>query len=138
MTLTDSTEIAVKFSEVDQLQMVWHGHYIRYFEDGRESFGKQFKLSYLNMYKKGFIVPVVHANCDYKSSLRYGDIAIIETTFIPTQAAKIIFNYRIFNKTTGALVATGETIQVFLNAHKELQLNAPSFFEKWKSDNCID
>ena len=38
--LTDRKTITVRFSEVDAMQVVWHGEYIRYFEDGRESFGK--------------------------------------------------------------------------------------------------
>lgn len=137
MNLTNKTEIIVKFSEVDQLQTVWHGHYVRYFEDGRESFGKQFKLSYLNMYDKGYVVPVVHVDCQYKSPLKYGDIAIIETIFIPTPAAKIVFHYNIFNKSTGKLAATGETTQVFLNTQGDLQLYNPSFFEQWKSEKGI-
>lgn len=38
--LTDRTTIKVRFSEIDSMQIVWHGEYVRYFEDGREAFGK--------------------------------------------------------------------------------------------------
>lgn len=37
--LTDRTSLRVRFSEVDSMQIVWHGEYVRYFEDGREAFG---------------------------------------------------------------------------------------------------
>ena len=38
MELTDRKEIIVRFSEVDSMRIVWHGNYLKYFEDGRESF----------------------------------------------------------------------------------------------------
>ena len=40
--LTCRTPIRVRFSEVDSMQVVWHGEYMRYFEDGREDFGRRF------------------------------------------------------------------------------------------------
>ena len=40
--LTDITEIRVKFSEMDAMLRVWHGNYVKYFEDGRESFGRHY------------------------------------------------------------------------------------------------
>ena len=46
------TEILVRFNEADPLGIVWHGHYIRYFEDGREAFGNQYGIGYLDFYKK--------------------------------------------------------------------------------------
>ena len=38
-SLINQTRIRVRFSEVDSMQIVWHGEYVRYFEDGREAFG---------------------------------------------------------------------------------------------------
>jgi acyl-CoA thioester hydrolase len=57
-SLSYTTEIAVRFNEADPLGIVWHGHYVRYFEDGREAFGQAFGLSYLDIYKQGFTVPI--------------------------------------------------------------------------------
>jgi len=127
-------EMAVRFSEADPLGIVWHGHYIRYFEDSREDFGKKYGLAYLDVYKKGFVIPVVSVHCDYKRSLRYGDTVIIETVFIPQKAAKIRFEYTLTNAATGDLVATGYSVQVFLDKDKQqLQLTNPAFFEEWQA-----
>ena len=72
-------------------------------------------------------------DCSFKKSLRYGDTVIVETTFIPCDAAKIKFSYRLFNKKTLDLVATGNSVQVFLDReHSSLQLLNPPFFEEWK------
>ena len=54
-------EVEIRFSEVDSMGVVWHGHYAMYFEDAREEFGKKYDLGYLMMYDKGFFEPLVIA-----------------------------------------------------------------------------
>lgn len=131
--LSFTREIGVRFNEADPLGIVWHGHYVRYFEDGREAFGQAFGLSYLDIYKQGFSVPVVKIDLDYKKSLKYGDRLIIETEFVPCLAAKLQFVYRLYNAATRELVAKGSTTQVFLDhPGNNLQLINPPFFEAWK------
>lgn len=131
--LNNRTEVLVRFNEADPLGVVWHGHYISYFEVGREAFGNMHGLSYLEVYKQGFVTPVVSVHCDFKRPLRYGDGVIVETKYIPTDAAKMKFNYRLFNAATGELVATGSSVQVFLDKEESLlQLSNPPFFEDWK------
>lgn len=138
VTLTESPilqnkkTIAVRFSEVDSLHVVWHGHYIRYFEDGRESFGAQYGLGYLDVHQHGYVTPIIKSVCEHKSPLRYGDEAIIETEYVNSPAAKIIFKFKIHHKKTGKLVATGETIQVFVDKKGELVLTLPDFYVEWK------
>lgn len=131
--LSCKREIPIRFNEADPLGIVWHGHYIRYFEDGREAFGETHGLKYLDVYQQGFVIPVVSVQCDYKKSLRYGDRVIVETKYIPCEAAKMKFSYRLFNVATGELVATGSSVQVFLSKDDSiLQLANPPFFEEWK------
>ena len=132
MKLTDLKEIVVRFSEVDSMRIVWHGNYLKYFEDGRESFGLKYNIGYLDVYKHQIMIPIVKINCDYKKPLEYGDIAIIETHFINSEAAKILFEYRIFRKSDNELVATGNSMQVFLTPERELLLTSPQFFIDWK------
>jgi len=131
--LVYKTEIRVRFNEADPLGIVWHGHYIRYFEDGREDFGNHYGISYLDFFNQGLVVPVVQVDCSFKKSIRYGDTVVVETLFIPCEAAKIKFSYRIFNQKTRELVATGGSVQVFLDReHSLLQLVNPPFYEEWK------
>jgi len=131
-TLQHTFEQDVKFSDVDSMAVVWHGHYIRFFEDGREAWGKKHELTYLDVYDNGFFIPIVSCHCEYMTPLEYGDTAIIETTFIDTPAAKLFFDYKIYRKRDGALSAVGETTQVFLDTNKELYIAHPQFFEDWK------
>ena len=132
-TLSDRTEIIVRFNEADPLGIVWHGHYIRYFEDGRESFGEKYGLRYLDCYKNGFVVPIVQIQCDYKRSLRYGERVIVETVYMPCEAAKLKFRYSLYNSATNEIVAKGSSVQVFLEkTNSVLQLTNPEFFDRWK------
>ncbi|MCX6281278.1 MAG: acyl-CoA thioesterase [Bacteroidetes bacterium] len=132
MTLTDRKEITVRFSEVDSMKIVWHGNYLKYFEDGRESFGLRYNLGYLDVYRHNVMIPIVKVNCDYKKPLVYGDVLIVETTYIPTEAAKIVFEYKILRKNDGEVVATGNSTQVFLTPEGDLLLTSPGFFSGWK------
>jgi acyl-CoA thioester hydrolase len=132
--LSHQTEVVVRFNEADPLGVVWHGHYLRYFEDGREAFGKEYGVSYLDFYKNGLAVPVVSVQCDYKKALRYGTSMLVETSYVPLPAAKLRFEYRIFEAETRDLVATGSSVQVFVDAKTfALHLTVPEFFDVWKS-----
>jgi acyl-CoA thioester hydrolase len=135
-SLTHRTEMNVRFNEADPLGIVWHGHYLRYFEDGREDFGKVYGLSYLDFYRNGIAVPVVSVECQYKKPLRYGDVMIIETTCIAVPSAKLKFEYKIFDAANQSLAAYGSTIQVFVDAKTfDLQLINSDFFENWKCNH---
>jgi len=131
-SLVARKEILIRFSEVDIMGVVWHGNYIKFFEDGREAFGNTFDLDLVKIYRKeGVVTPVVKVTCDYKKSLGLGDVALVETTLMQSAAAKIIFQYRIFNQKNGDLMATGETVQVFVK-EGVLQIAVPDFFAEWK------
>ena len=47
--LKDRTEVKVRFGEVDSMGIVWHGNYVKYIEEGRESFGRKYGISYLEL-----------------------------------------------------------------------------------------
>ncbi|TJZ61935.1 acyl-CoA thioesterase [Sphingobacterium olei] len=129
--LSVSKEVSIRFNEVDSLGIVWHGHYISYFEDGREAFGVLHGIDYLTVQREGYTTPIVKSICEHKLPLRYGDVCRIETTFVDTPTAKLIFRYRIFNA-HNQLACTGETVQVFLDAANNLVLNTPAFIMDWK------
>ena len=132
-SLVNRTTIRVRFSEVDSMRIVWHGEYIRYFEDGRESSGRQFSgLGYMEMHEAGYFVPMVHVEVDFKSPLAVGDTVIIETRYINSEAAKICFQYVLYRESDMQVVATGESMQVFLNRSFELELVSPLFYQEWK------
>ena len=131
--LTNRTTLRVRFSEVDSMEVVWHGEYVRYMEDGREAFGRQYGIGYTDIRDAGYVVPIVELDVQYKQFLKYGESAIVETRYIRTDAAKILFEYVIFRESDETVVATGSSIQVFVNkATGLMELNNPDFYKKWK------
>lgn len=133
--LKHKIEIPIRFSETDAMGVVWHGNYLKFYEDAREQFGKAFQLHYLDMFNQGMLTPIVHSELFHKASLYYGDSAIVESTFVKQAAAKLKFEFKVYSKKTGALAAHGSTTQVFMdNETRELQLNKPDFFIDWESN----
>lgn len=132
-TLKNITETVVRFSEVDSMQVVWHGVYVRYFEDGREAFGRTYPgLGYMDFYANGYTAPIVDLQVQYLSPLKINDIAIIETRYIDSPAAKLCFEYIIYRKSDGAVAARGTSLQVFVDNEGNMSLNNPVFFDEWK------
>jgi acyl-CoA thioester hydrolase len=136
--LKSEKEIEVRFNELDPLNVVWHGNFIRYFEDGREDFGRKHGISYPDLRDKGIMAPIVSVKCDYKRFVKYGDKLSIETVFVNNPAAKIILNYRIYRQSDKELVAEGSTTQVFTDTSGELLLILPPFLAEWKQRWGLD
>lgn len=130
--LSYTADYTVSFSEVDSMGVVWHGHYVRFLEYGREAWGKHYGMNYMDVYKHGYMIPVVQVTCDYKAPLLYEDVVRIESRFQVALSAKMQFEYDLFRLSDNKLVFTAQTTQVFIDAqNRELQIAVPSFFEQW-------
>lgn len=132
-TLTDRMEVQVRFSEVDMMRVAWHGSYVAYMEDGREHFGRTYPgVGYEDYFQTGYVAPVVNLNIDYRQSLRMGDRAIVETRYVYSDGAKLIFEYVIYRKADMEIMAVAQTTQLFMTAEGEIQYADPDFFVEWK------
>ncbi|PZD76824.1 thioesterase family protein [Mesonia sp. K7] len=135
--LQSECKIRVRFKDCDPLQIVWHGNYLVYFEDGREAFNKKYGLDYSAIYEQeGFSLPIVQSFCEHQYSLKYGDTATVKVFLCENQAAKIHFKYEIYNQHE-QLCCVGETIQVFVykrnvDKQNELSLVIPEFYRSWQ------
>ena len=125
-------QVRVRFNEVDSMGIVWHGSYVAYFEDAREEFGQTFGLDYLTIVKQGFYVPLVKFDLSFKNPLTYGDTAIVEITYQPCASAKILFAYTIWSMDKKKIIATGSTVQIFLDNSRNLVLYPPEFYVEWQ------
>ena len=131
-TLKTTLPFKIRFSEIDIMRVVWHGAYTKYFEDAREQFGKEFGLSYDLIEKSGYYAPLVDLSFQYKKPLRYDMKPEITIIYRPTDAAKIVFDYEIHDAATGELMATGHSVQVFMDFNYELIWSNPAFYDHWK------
>lgn len=130
--LTASRPFEVRFSEVDSMSIVWHGSYPLYFEDAREAFGKKYGLGYMTIFSNGYYAPLVELSFKYKKPLLYEMKPEVVITYVPTESAKIVFDYEIIDTADGTVLATGRSVQVFMDRDYQLVWDNPDFYKKWK------
>lgn len=124
--------VHVRFSEVDSLQMTWHGSYVKYLEDAREAFGEKYGFEYMFIYNNGYLAPMYDMQIRYHHQVRYGEKIIVEINYVPTRAAKLVFDYKITRESDNLLILTARTIQLFQSRNGIFEVSTPEFFEEWK------
>jgi acyl-CoA thioester hydrolase len=112
-----TTEIRVRYAETDQMGIVYYANYLVWFEIGRVELLRSLGLAYSQLEKDHqCILPVVEANCRYRSPARYDDQIVIETRPSLLRGSVIKFAYRILRKAQlgeeQKLLAEGETVHV--------------------------
>ncbi len=132
MELKSSKLLDIRFSEVDSMNVVWHGSYMLYFEDARELFGEQYDLSYMGYVRHGYYAPMVEMNIQWKKPILYGMQPRIDIIYRPTVAAKVVFDYEIHDTADESLIATAHSVQVFMDLNYQLVLYSPKFYEEWQ------
>ncbi len=126
--LTHHVDVRVRFNEADAMQVARHGHYIRFFEDAREAFGERYGIGYKAIQAEGIMAPVVSFDCAIKRPARFGDVLTVEARLLRNEAAKLEFRYTICRD--GELLATGSSVQVFVDHDWQLLLQRPPILEK--------
>lgn len=137
IVLKSSRIIDIRFSEVDSMNIVWHGSYALYFEDAREQFGRDYGLGYLDYFENGCYAPLVELSFQYKKPLIYGQQARADILYRNVPAAKVIFDYEIHALDDDSLIATGHSVQVFLDKQYQLLWTNPPFYEEWKKKHQL-
>jgi len=130
--LTATKDFEVRFSEVDSMNIVWHGSYPLYFEDAREEFGRKYGLGYMTIFGNGYFAALVELSFKYKRPLAYEMQPAVRITYIPTESAKIVFEYEIYDRADSGIIATGRSVQVFMDKDYQLVWENPAFYQQWK------
>ncbi len=132
--LQETTTVPVRFHEVDATQVVWHGHYIAYFEFARIAFGRRWGLSYSDFMNNQVVAPLVQVSVDYLAPARMNDDLEVTARLCEMEGAKLAFEYEVTRASDGALLATGSSLQVFTTPHGTLVLTRPDFLvERYKA-----
>lgn len=131
--LEDVVRVPVKFSEIDSMRRVWHGSYVKYMEDGRESFGRHYEgIGYADIVKSGIYAPVVDMRLKYYAPLTLNDVAVITTRYVKKRGARLDYEYEIRRESDNKLCVAGMTTQLFIDEHEELLLDAPDYYLEWQ------
>lgn len=130
--LSTVVRVQVRFSEVDSIKMVWHGHYVQYLEDAREAFGRKFGLEYLYMFRCGYLAPMVDLHLRYQQTATVDDVLLVEITYHPCRGSKLMFDYRITRESDKAEILTATSIQLFTDLQGNQEVSEPDFLEAWR------
>ena len=119
-------EIRVRYSETDQMGVVYHGNYVPYFEIGRVEWLRNKGISYKSLEESGIALPIVSMTLNYKKSARYDDLLTVKTTFKKQSSVKIEFDCEIWNE-KNELLTTAHFILVFLNLKTGRPIAPPQY-----------
>ena len=122
-----SKPLLVRYGETDQMGVVHHSNYLRYFEVARLEWLSALGVSYASMEKEGLIMPVIDIKATYKTPALFDDSLTIYVFLSELPRVKIIFSYEIKNQ-KDEIVCTGETTLAFLNAKTRKPVRCPEEF----------
>lgn len=115
MAKTELYRHKVHYYETDQMGVVHHSNYIRWFEEARTDLMEQLGMGYDVMEKRGIISPVLSVEADYLRMVRFGDTVSIEAKVKEYNGIKLAVEYRVTDERTGMIHCSGTTKHCFLN-----------------------
>lgn len=107
-------ERRAQYYETDQMGIVHHSNYIRWFEEARVDFLRQAGAGYEKMEADGIISPVLSVACQYKSMVRFDDQVEIRIGITFYNGIKLCLCYEVRDKASGTVRCTGESAHCFL------------------------
>jgi acyl-CoA thioester hydrolase len=114
------TRIRVRYAETDQMGVVYYANFFIWFEVGRVELLRQLGFHYKRMeIDDDCQIPVVEANCRYKSPARYDDELLLETRILALRRSVIKFGYRLLRSEAEDSAATSLAARTTLLAEGE-------------------
>ena len=105
----------VQYYETDQMGIVHHSNYIRWFEEARIDMMEQMGFGYDQMEQLGIVSPVLGVEADYLRMVHFGGTVTIETVIKEYNGIKLEISYRVIDDKTGMIHCRGLTKHCFLN-----------------------
>ena len=96
--------------------VVYYANYFVWFEVARTDLLRAAGWTYRDMEVAGFSLPVIEAHCDYRQSARYDDDLEVQTRASLASPVRIRFDYDVVRQPDAAVLATGHTVHVTLDA----------------------
>ena len=124
MITHDVTDIRVRYSDTDQMGIVYYGNYARFYEIGRVETLRHLGLSYKALEADGISMPVYDLQSRFFRPARYDDLLTVRVTIPQLPKTRFMFTYEVFNQ-DGELLNTGQTTLVFVRSATGRPCTAP-------------
>jgi acyl-CoA thioester hydrolase len=125
-----SVRMRVPFYDVDMLQIVWHGNYLKYFDVARQAFFYRCGLDMTLGEQKHYIFPVIRTSVKYLYPLKLNDEFICTAT-LKEARMKLVIDFEIRLVKDGRLCAKGRSEHAAVRLPEmELEFRIPADVEK--------
>ena len=124
---TSEVKLEVRYYECDQMGIVHHSNYVRFFECGRNQMMKELDIPIEKMEEQNIMFPVVSVDIHFKLPSRMGDTLRVVTTLTKKPMAKLLFDQKVYNQ-RGELVCFGNVVVGFISADRRMPIRAPKIF----------
>lgn len=128
-------EIAVRYYETDQMGIVHHSNYVRFFECGRSDMMMKYGLPIEEIERQGVMLPVISVEAHYKLPARMGDILRIVSSIDRVPMAKLVVNSDIYNQ-KNELLCTGKVTLGFIDSVTRHPVRCPAALKEIIEENC--
>lgn len=125
--LSVDTDVLVPFFDVDSMDVVWHGHYVKYLEIARCALLSDIGHDYTQMKAAGYVWPVVDLQLRYVRPARFGQRVVVTAELVEWHN-RLKVHYLIRDAATGERLTRGATVQVAVTLAGEMQLLSPRVF----------
>ena len=124
----EDTEVLVPFFDVDSMDVVWHGHYVKYLEVARCALLDHFGHNYTHMRDAGYAWPVIDMQLRYMRGATFGQRLSVRAGLVEWEN-RLKIHYLISDAATGERMTRASTVQVAVcMASREMQLASPKVF----------
>ena len=113
---TVESPLRVRYSETDRMGIVYHAHYIVWFEIARTDYCRAAGMPYRALEDSGLLILVTAVECRYRGSARYDDAVRVRSRLTELASRGLAFGYEIVDE-SGRLLADGSTRHVFADVH---------------------
>lgn len=113
--LTAEVILEIPFHDVDSMGIVWHGHYLKYFEIARTALMRRAGMDLAGMHASGCVWPVVTCEVKYLRPLRYGQKIRVEA-LLEDYDCRLKISYAIRDLDGGERLTRGSTLQLPIDA----------------------
>jgi acyl-CoA thioester hydrolase len=123
--LSHEIEVVPPFFDIDSMDVVWHGHYVKYLELARCALLDKFDYGYVRMRESGFAWPIVDLRLKYSAPATFDQPLVVRAEIVEWEN-RLKMNYAIRDARSGAKINTATSIQVAVNlATREMQYVCP-------------
>lgn len=136
MKSSHQINIRIRYSETDQMGVVYHGNYAQYLEMGRVEWLRNLGISYRWMEDNGVMLPVISLMLRYKKPAKYDDVITVKTTLLHPPGVKIEFGY-IITSANGDVLVEGNTQLAFIDIKTGRPTRCPEYILKLLKDETF-